>query len=113
MPASTAPSARRKLSAVAVPPEVQEIERKLKSLEEEIQKAYLEGNYEKEAQLKIKKVQLEKEKQALLSKAGGVDARIAEIKRRMEELDQEIIKASEKGDYEKEANLKIEKVKLE
>ena len=31
----------------------------------------------------------------------------------MEELDQEIIKASEKGDYEKEANLKIEKVKLE
>jgi len=106
-------SARRKLSAVAVPPEVQEIERKLKSLEEEIQKAYLEGNYEKEAQLKIKKVQLEKEKQALLSKAGGVDARIAEIKRRMEELDQEIIKASEKGDYEKEANLKIEKVKLE
>jgi len=106
-------SARRKLSAVAVPPEVQEIERKLKSLEEEIHKAYLEGNYEKEAQLKIKKVQLEKEKQALLSKAGGVDARIAEIKRRMEELDQEIIKASEKGDYEKEANLKIEKVKLE
>ena len=56
---------------------------------------------------------MEKEKQALLSKAGGVDARIAEIKRRMEELDQEIIKASEKGDYEKEANLKIEKVKLE
>jgi ATP-dependent Clp protease ATP-binding subunit ClpB len=106
-------SARRKLSAVAVPPEVQEIERKLRSLEEEIQKAYLEGNYEKEAQLKIKKVQLEKEKQALLSKAGGVDARIAEIKRRMEELDQEILKASEKGDYEREANLKIEKVKLE
>lgn len=106
-------SARRKLSAVAVPPEVQEIERKLKSLEEEIQKAYLEGNYEKEAQLKIKRVQLEKEKQALLSKVGGVDARIGEIKRRMEELDQEILKASEKGDYEREANLKIEKVKLE
>ncbi|MFN3471222.1 MAG: AAA family ATPase, partial [Aquificaceae bacterium] len=56
---------------------------------------------------------LEKEKQALLSKVGGVDARIGEIKRRMEELDQEILKASEKGDYEREANLKIEKVKLE
>ncbi|MFN3264712.1 MAG: ATP-dependent Clp protease ATP-binding subunit, partial [Aquificaceae bacterium] len=106
-------SARKKLMAVALPPEVQEIDRKLRSLEEEIQKAYLEGNYEKEAQLKIKKVQLEKEKQAIVSKLGGVDARISEIKRRMEELDQEILKASERGDYEREANLKIEKVKLE
>ncbi len=106
-------SARKKLMAVAVPPEVQEIERKLRSLEEEIQKAYLEGNYEKEAQLKIKKVQLEKEKQELLSSLGGTEARISEIKKRIEELDQEIIKASERGDYEKEANLKIEKVKLE
>ncbi len=106
-------SARKKLMAVSLPPEVQEIERKLKSLEEEIQKAYLEGNYEKEAQLKIRKVQLEKERQDLLSKSGGVEARISEIKRRMEELDQEILKASERGDYEREANLKIEKVKLE
>ncbi len=106
-------SARKKLMAVSLPPEVQEIERRLKSLEEEIQKAYLEGNYEKEAQLKIKKVQLEKEKQDLLSKSGGVEARISEIKRRMEELDQEILRASERGDYEREANLKIEKVKLE
>jgi len=106
-------SARKKLMAVSLPPEVQEIERRLKSLEEEIQKAYLEGNYEKEAQLKIKKVQLEKEKQDLLSKSGGVEARISEIRRRMEELDQEILRASERGDYEREANLKIEKVKLE
>ncbi len=106
-------SARKKLMAVAVPPEVQEIERKLRSLEEEIQKAYLEGNYEKEAQLKIKKVQLEKEKQELLSRLGGTEVRISEIKKRIEELDQEIIKAAERGDYEKEANLKIEKVKLE
>ncbi|MFN3598367.1 MAG: AAA family ATPase, partial [Aquificaceae bacterium] len=106
-------SARKKLSLVALPPEVQEIERKLKSLEEEIQKAYLESNYEKEAQLKIKKVQLEKEKQDLLSKTGGTDVKISEIKKRLEELDQEILKASEKGDYEREANLKIEKVKLE
>ncbi|QID33664.1 ATP-dependent Clp protease ATP-binding subunit [Pampinifervens florentissimum] len=106
-------SARKKLMAVSLPPEVQEIERRLKSLEEEIQKAYLEGNYEKEAQLKIRKVQLEKEKQDLLSKSGGVEARISEIKRRMEELDQEILRASERGDYEREANLKIEKVKLE
>jgi len=106
-------SARKKLMAVAVPPEVQEIERKLRSLEEEIQKAYLEGNYEKEAQLKIKKVQLEKERQELLSRLGGTEAKISEIKKRIEELDQEIIKASERGDYEKEANLKIEKVKLE
>ncbi|MCS6999027.1 MAG: AAA family ATPase [Aquificaceae bacterium] len=106
-------SARKKLSTVSLPPEVQEIERRLRSLEEEIQKAYLEGNYEKEAQLKIKKVQIEREKQALLSKTGGVEAKLAEIRKRMEELDQEIIRASEVGDYEKEANLKIEKIKLE
>ncbi|MCX8164180.1 MAG: AAA family ATPase [Aquificaceae bacterium] len=106
-------SARKKLSLVSVPPEVQEIERRLRSLEEEIQKAYLEGNYEKEAQLKIRKAQLEREKQATLSRSGGVEARMAEIKRRIEELDQEILKASEAGDYEKEANLKIERVKME
>ncbi len=106
-------AARKKLSAVSVPPEILEIDRKIKSLEDEIQKAYLEGNYEKEAQLKIKKVQLEKEKQALLSRIGGTDARISEIKKKIEELDQEIMKASERGDYEREANLKIERVKLE
>ncbi len=105
--------ARKKLSAVAVPPEVQEMERKLRSLEEEIQKAYLEGNYEREAQLKIRKVQLEREKQELLSRLGGADARISDMKRRLDELEQEIVRASERGDYEREANLKIEKVKLE
>lgn len=105
--------ARKKLSVVSVPPEVQELERKIKALDEEIQKAFLEGNYEKEAQLKIKKAQLEKEKQELLARIGSTDMKIQEIRRRMEELDREIIKASESGDYEREANLKIEKIKLE
>jgi ATP-dependent Clp protease ATP-binding subunit ClpB len=105
--------ARKKLSVVSVPPEVQELERKIKALDEEIQKAFLEGNYEKEAQLKIKKAQLEKEKQELLARIGSTDVKIQELKRRMEELDREIIKASERGDYEREANLKIEKIKLE
>jgi len=98
---------------VSVPPEVQELERKIKALDEEIQKAFLEGNYEKEAQFKIKKAQLEKEKQELLARIGSTDMKIQEIKRRMEELDREIIRASERGDYEREANLKIEKIKLE
>jgi|YNPBryulayer2012_1023412.scaffolds.fasta_scaffold03517_2 ATP-dependent Clp protease ATP-binding subunit ClpB len=105
--------ARKKLSVVSVPPEVQELERKIKALDEEIQKAFLEGNYEKEAQLKIKKAQLEKEKQEFLARIGSTDVKIQEIKRRMEELNREIIKASERGDYEREANLKIEKIKLE
>ncbi len=105
--------ARKKLSVVSVPPEIQELERKIKALDEEIQKAFLEGSYEKESQLKIRKIQLEKEKQDLLSKLGSIDLKIQEIKRRMEELDSEIIKASERGDYEREANLKIEKIKLE
>jgi len=106
-------SARKKLSVVSLPPELQELERKIRSIDEDIQKAYLEGDYEREAQLKIRKVQLEKEKQELLNKIGGTDVKIQEIKKRMEELDQEIIKASERGDYEREAQLKIEKVKLE
>ncbi|GBC88404.1 Chaperone protein ClpB 1 [bacterium HR13] len=106
-------SARKKLSVVSVPPELQELERRIKALDEEIQKAYLEGNYEKEAQLKIKKVQLEKEKQDLLSRLGSTGLKMQEIKRRIEELDQEILRHSERGDYEKEAQLKIEKVKLE
>ncbi len=106
-------SARKKLSVVSAPPELQELERKIRSIDEEIQKAYLEGDYEREAQLKIKKVQLEKEKQELLNRIGGADVKIQEIKKRIEELDQEIIKASERRDYEREAQLKIEKVKLE
>ncbi len=105
--------AKKKLSLVSQPPEVQEIERKIKALDEDIQKAYLEGDYEREAHLKIKKISLEKEKQELLNRLGTTDLKINEIKRRMDELGQEINKASEKGDYEREANLKIEKIKLE
>jgi ATP-dependent Clp protease ATP-binding subunit ClpB len=106
-------SARKKLSAVQVPPEIQEIDRKIKAVEEEIVKANLEGNYEKEAQLKVQKTQLEKEKRELAEKLGGADLRIKEIKRKMEDLDREILKAAEEGDYEREAQLKIEKIKLE
>ncbi len=106
-------AARKKLSVISVPPEIQEIERKIKSLDEEIMKANLEGDYEKEAQLKIQKTQLEKEKRELTEKLGSVDVKIQEIKKRIEELDREIMKAAESGDYEREAQLKIEKVNLE
>ncbi len=106
-------SARKKLSLVAVPPEIQEIERKIKNLDEEIMKANLEGNYEKEAQLKVQKAQLEKEKQELTQKLGSVDLKIRDLKQKIEELDREILKTAESGDYEREAQLKIEKVNLE
>ena len=106
-------AARKKLKVIGTPPEVQEIERKIKALEEEIIQANLKGDYEKEAQLKIQKAQLEKQKQELLSKQGGVEAKIKELKKKIEELDEKIKEAAEKGDYEREAELKIEKVKLE
>ena len=106
-------SARKKLSVVSVPPEIQEVERKIKALDEEIMKANLEGDYEKEAQLKVQKAQLEKEKQELMEKLGGIDMKIKDLKSRIEDLDREIIKTAEGGDYEKEAQLKIEKVNLE
>ena len=106
-------SARKKLSVIGVPPEIQEVERKLKALDEEIMKANLEGDYEKEAQLKVQKAQLEKEKQELTEKLGGLDIKVKELKKKIEELDKEIMKAAESGDYEREAQLKIEKVNLE
>ena len=106
-------SAKKKLSIISLPPEAQEIERKIKALEEEIMKASLEGNYEREAQLKIEKANLERKKQEVLKSTGGVDLKIKSLKEKIEELDSEIIKAAEKGDYEREAQLKIEKVNLE
>jgi len=106
-------SAKKKLSIISLPPEVQEIERKIKALEEEIMKANLEGNYEKEAQLKIEKANLERKKEELLKESSGIDVKIKSLKDKIEELDAEIVKAAEKGDYEREAQLKIEKVNLE
>ncbi len=106
-------SAKKKLSIISLPPEIQEIERKIKALDEEIMKASLEGNYEREAQLKIEKANLERRKQEMLQGSGGIDMKIKSIKEKIEELDSEILDAAEKGDYEREAQLKIEKVNLE
>ncbi len=106
-------AARKKLSVISSPPEIQEIERRIRSLDEEIMKAHLDGDYEKEAQLKVQKAQLEKEKQELIEKLGSVDLKVEELRKRIEELDREIIRTAEMGDYEKEAQLKIEKVNLE
>ncbi|RUM28880.1 MAG: ATP-dependent Clp protease ATP-binding subunit [Aquifex sp.] len=106
-------AARKKLKVIGTPPEIQEIERKIKALEEEIIEANLKGDYEREAQLKIKKAELEKEKQKLTQKHGSVEAKINEIKKKIDELDEKIRETAEKGDYEKEAELKIEKIKLE
>ncbi|RUM29295.1 MAG: ATP-dependent Clp protease ATP-binding subunit, partial [Aquifex sp.] len=64
-------AARKKLKVIGTPPEIQEVERKIKALEEQIIEANLKGDYEKEAQLKIEKAKLEKERQELLSKLGG------------------------------------------
>lgn len=105
--------ARKKLASVSVPPELQEIERKLRALEEQIINANLSGDYEKEAELKIQKVNLEKQKQDIINKLDMVDMKINQLKKKLEELEQQIIKVAEKGDYEKEAALKIEMVNTE
>ena len=106
-------SARKKLSVISVPPEIQEVDRKIRAIDEEIMQANLEGNYEKEAQLKVKKAQLEKERRELTQRLGGIDVKMKELKEKIEELDREILKAAESGDYEREAQLKIEKVNVE
>ncbi|HIC97744.1 MAG TPA: ATP-dependent Clp protease ATP-binding subunit, partial [Aquificaceae bacterium] len=82
-------SARKKLSVISVPPEIQEVDRKIRAIDEEIMQANLEGNYEKEAQLKVKKAQLEKERRELTQRLGGIDVKMKELKEKIEELDRE------------------------
>ncbi len=105
--------ARKKLKLVYAPPEVIELERKIKLLDEQIVQASLDGDYEKEAQLKIEKAKLEKELKELMSKSDNEHMRLEQLKKQLEELEEQIIKAAESGDYEKETELKIEKAKLE
>ncbi len=105
--------ARKKLKLVYAPPEVIELERKIKVLDEQIVQASLEGDYEKEAQLKIEKAKLEKELKELKMNSDSEHVKIEQLKKQLEELEQKIIEAAEKGDYEREAELKIEKAKVE
>ncbi len=105
--------ARKKLKLVYAPPEVIELERKIKLLDEQIMQASLDGDYEKEAQLKIQKAQLEKQLKEMLSKSDNEHIRMEQLKKQLEEIEQQIIEAAEKGDYEKEAELKIKKAQIE
>jgi len=105
--------ARKKLKLVYAPPEVIELERKIKLLEEQIIQASLDGDYEKEAQLKIEKAKLEKELKELMSKSDNEHLRLEQLRKKLEEIEEQIAKAAESGDYEKEAQLKIEKAKIE
>jgi ATP-dependent Clp protease ATP-binding subunit ClpB len=105
--------ARKKLKLVYSPPEVIELERKIKLLEEQIIQASLDGDYEKEAQLKIEKAKLEKELKELKEKSDSEHVRMEALRKKLEEIEEQIEKAAEAGDYEKEAELKIEKAKIE
>ncbi|WP_293447677.1 ATP-dependent Clp protease ATP-binding subunit [Persephonella sp.] len=105
--------ARKKLKLVYAPPEVIELERKIKLLDEQIVQASLDGDYEKEAQLKIEKAKLEKELKELKSKSDSEHVRLEQLRKQLEEIDEQIVKAAENGDYERETQLKIEKAKLE
>ncbi len=105
--------ARKKLKLVYAPPEVIELERKIKMLEEQIMQASLDGDYEREAQLKIEKAQLEKQLKELMAKSDNEHIRMEQLKKQLEEIEQQIIEAAEKGDYEKEAELKIKKAQIE
>ncbi len=105
--------ARKKLKLVYSPPEVIELERKIKLLEEQIIQASLDGDYEKEAQLKIEKAKLEKELKELKEKSDSEHVKMEALRKKLEEIEEQIEKAAEAGDYEKEAELKIEKAKIE
>ncbi len=105
--------ARKKLKLVYASPEVIELERKIKMLDEQIVQASLEGNYEKEAKLKIEKANLEKQLKDLKAKSSNEKAKLEELERQLEEIDRQIEIHSQKGDYEKEAEYKIKKAQIE
>ncbi len=105
--------ARKKLKLVYAPPEVIELERKIKLLEEQIVQASLDGDYEKEAQLKIEKAKLEKQLKELKEKSDSEHVKLEALRKKLEEIEEQIEKAAEAGNYEREAELKIEKAKIE
>ncbi|MCS7084170.1 MAG: AAA family ATPase [Aquificaceae bacterium] len=101
--------AKKKLLLNIEDPKIQELERKIKQLQEQINRAFLEGNYELEASLKSDMLSLQRQIDKLKSK----NPKVEEIKQKLNNLDELIIQASERGDYETEANLKIQKINLE
>lgn len=105
--------ARKKLKLVYAPPEVIELERKIKVLDEQIVKASLDGDYEKEAKLKIEKANLERQLKDMLAQSSNEKMRLSELEKQLEEIDRQIEAASQRGDYEKEAEYKIKKVQIE
>ncbi len=105
--------ARKKLKLVYASPEVIELERKIKMLDEQIVQASLEGDYEKEAKLKIEKANLEKQLKDLKAKSSNERTKLEELQRQLEEIERQIEYYSQKGDYEKEAEYKIKKAQIE
>jgi ATP-dependent Clp protease ATP-binding subunit ClpB len=105
--------ARKKLKLVYASPEVIELERKIKMLDEQIVQASLDGDYEKEAKLKIEKANLEKQLKDLKAKSSNERTKLEELLRQLEEIEKQIEFYSQKGDYEKEAEYKIKKAQIE
>jgi ATPases with chaperone activity, ATP-binding subunit len=105
--------ARKKLKLVYASPEVIELERKIKMLDEQIIQASLDGDYEKEAKLKIEKANLEKQLKDLKAKSSNERTKLEELQRQLEEIEKQIEFYSQKGDYEKEAEYKIKKAQIE
>lgn len=105
--------ARKKLKLVYASPEVIELERRIKMLDEQIIQASLEGDYEKEAKLKIEKANLEKQLKDLKAKSSNERTKLEEFQRQLEEIEKQIEFYSQKGDYEKEAEYKIKKAQIE
>ncbi len=105
--------ARKKLKLTFASPEVIELERKIKLLDEQIVQASLEGNYEKEAKLKIEKANLEKQLKELKAKSSNERTKLEELQLQLEDIEKQIEYYSQKGDYEKEAEYKIKKAQIE
>jgi hypothetical protein len=98
---------KKKLKLVYASPEVIELERKIKMLDEQIVQASLDGDYEKEAKLKIEKANLEKQLKDLKAKSSNERTKLEELQRQLEEIEKQIEFYSQKGDYEKKLNTRL------
>lgn len=105
--------ARKKLKLVYAPPEVIELERKIKLLEEQIVKASLDGDYQKEANLKVERARLEKQLKDTVNSSSNEKLKLSELEKQLEEIDRQIELFSQRGDYEREAEYKIKRVQVE
>ena len=102
-------AAKKKIEAVYQRASIDDLKKRLKEIEEELER---EKNEETIKKLQDEKKQIEARLKEI-EEIEGINGKIKALTDKIEKLDKEIKEAEEKEDIEKETELKIEKAKLE